>query len=138
MGQREHQEQVINKLLSMPDPPNTPARLAEVKIRQGDLFTQLGQFDKAEHALQEALGILRQISDSTGESHALRSIGFLRWHQNRFDEAVAMNEAALMIDQQRNDLIAIATDLTNLGSVRPRGAARLEKGILQSSRFFYW
>ncbi|MEJ2164204.1 MAG: tetratricopeptide repeat protein [Desulfobacterales bacterium] len=118
LGQREHQQKIIHKLLSKPDIPDDPARLAEVKIRQGDLFTQLGQFDKAEHALQEALRIRRQISDSAGESHALRSIGFLRWHQNRCDEAVAMNEAALMIDRQRNDLMAVATDLTNLGAVR--------------------
>ncbi|NIN01312.1 MAG: tetratricopeptide repeat protein, partial [candidate division Zixibacteria bacterium] len=75
----------------------------------GDLYTQLGRFDEAERALREALAIRRSLSDAAGESSALRSMGFLRWHQAQYEDAIACNEAALAIDRQRDDPTAIAT-----------------------------
>lgn len=117
LGQREHQQKIIDQLLSLLKPLDAPTLLAEVKIRQGDLFTQLGYFNEAEQALDEALNAWRDISNATGESRTLRSMGFLWWHQNRYKEAIESNEAAMTIDRQRNDSNAIATDLTNLGSV---------------------
>jgi class 3 adenylate cyclase/tetratricopeptide (TPR) repeat protein len=92
-------------------------RLAEVYVRQGDLHTQLGRYEDAERALDQALARRQALGDPAGEAHVLRSMGFLRWHQGRYDEAVGCNEAALAIDRRREDPAAMAMDLTNLGAV---------------------
>lgn len=117
LGQRERQQEIINHLLSLIQDLNVPTYLAEIRIRQGDLFTQLGRFEDAECAFKEALSIWRKLPDLAGESRALRSMGFLRWHQARYNESIEMNESALVIDRKRDDPNAIATDLTNLGAV---------------------
>lgn len=92
-------------------------RLAEVYVRQGDLYTQLGRYEDAERALGQALAQRQALQDPVGEAQVLRSMGFLRWHQGRYQEAVAYNEAALALDRRRDDLASVAMDLTNLGAV---------------------
>jgi predicted ATPase/class 3 adenylate cyclase len=117
LGQRDQQQKIINKLISLVQPEKDQALLAEIYMRQGDLYTQLGNYNEADRVLNDAINNWRSLSDASGESRSLRSMGFLRWHQNRYKEAIKCNEEALAIDRQREDSIAIATDLTNLGSV---------------------
>ena len=117
LGQREQQQAIMDQLFQLLQPEGDPARLAETYARQGELYTELGCFDGAEQALGEALALRRALSDGPGESSTLRSMGFLRWHQKRYEEAVACNEAALAIDRQCGDVETIATDLRNLGNV---------------------
>jgi class 3 adenylate cyclase/tetratricopeptide (TPR) repeat protein len=136
LGRRNEQQGVIDRLfelLSSADRPGdetarqraggraetggTAGRLAEVYVRQGDLHTQLGRYEDAERALDQALTRRQALGDPVGEAHVLRSMGFLRWHQGRYDEAVGCNEAALAIDRRGQDLAAMAMDLTNLGAV---------------------
>jgi class 3 adenylate cyclase/tetratricopeptide (TPR) repeat protein len=117
LGQRDQQQKVIDKLISLVQPEKDQALLAEIYMRQGDLYTQLGNYDEAERVLNSSINNWRSLSDVIGESRCLRSMGFLRWHQGQYKEAIKCNEEALDIDRQREDLMAIATDLTNLGSV---------------------
>ena len=117
MGQRDQQQKVIDKLISLVQPEKDQALLAEIYMRQGDLYTQLGNYDEAERVLNDAISSWRSLSDAIGESRSLKSMGFLRWHQGRYKEAIKCNEKALAIDRQREDLMTIATDLTNLGAV---------------------
>ena len=117
LGQRDQQQKVIDKLISLVQPEKDPALLAEIYMRQGDLYTQLGNYDEAERVLNDAISSWHSLSDALGESRSLRSMGFLRWHQDRYKEAIKCNEEALAIDRQREDSMAIATDLTNLGAV---------------------
>ena len=117
LGQREQQQAIIDQLLALLPPGVDSFWLAEIYVRQGDLYTQLGCFAEAERALGKALTTWRALSNAIGESRTLRSMGFLRWHQSRYKEAIDCNEAALAIDRQCDDPTAIATDLTNLGAV---------------------
>ncbi len=117
LGQRNRQQAIIDQLLSAVQPDNDPSCLAEIYVRQGDLCTQVGRYDEAEHFLNDALVNWRTLSDSKGESRTLRSMGFLRWHQKEYKAAVKCNEEALQIDRELNDPKAIATDLTNLAAV---------------------
>ncbi len=117
LGQRDQQQKVIDKLISLVQPEKDQALLAEIYMRQGDLYTQLGNYEEAERVLNDAISSWHSLSDALGESRALRSMGFLRWYQDRYKEAIKCNEEALAIDRQREDPMAIATDLTNLGLV---------------------
>ena len=117
LGRRDKQQKIIDKLISLVQLDKDPALLAEIYLRQGDLFAQVGYYDEAEGAINNALTNWRSLSDAMGESRSLRSMGFLRWHQGLYKEAIRCNEEALDIDRQRDDPMAIATDLTNLGAV---------------------
>jgi class 3 adenylate cyclase/tetratricopeptide (TPR) repeat protein len=117
LGRRDQQQKIIDKLISLVEPDKDQALLAEIYMRQGDLYTHIDNYSKAERFLNDALAGWRTLSDASGESRSLRSIGFLRWHQGRYEEAVKCNEEALAIDRQREDPMAIANDLTNLGAV---------------------
>jgi len=116
-GLRDQQQTIIKLLFSLVRGAADQSRLAEVHMRQGDLYTQLGQYGEAEHALLDALRIWRDLSDKVGESRSLRSMGFLLWNQGLHEKALKCNEDALEIDRQLNDLKAIATDLNNLGAL---------------------
>ncbi|MFH1623858.1 MAG: tetratricopeptide repeat protein [Pseudomonadota bacterium] len=138
LGWRKRQQALIDQLLSLLQSFDDPACLAEIKVREGDLYTQLGRFDDAEHALSDSLATWRALSDTLGESRALRSMGFLRWHQGQDKEAITFNEAALAIDRLRDDPTAIATDLTNLGAVwRNLGNHKNALGCLEEALQFY-
>jgi tetratricopeptide (TPR) repeat protein len=98
--------------------PHGPSgRLAEAYLRQGDLFTLLKRYDSADRALTIALRLSQERGDAVLERNTLRSIGLLRWHESRFEEALALAESALTIDRERRDELAVAGDLANLGSI---------------------
>ena len=117
LGQRGRQQQIINDLLSLLAPHGASARLAEAYLRQGDVLTLLKRFDPADRALNTVLRISRERQDATLERNALRSIGLLRWHQDRHQEALAHAEQALAIDRGIGDDLAIAGDLANIGNI---------------------
>jgi len=83
LGQREKQQAIIEQILSLLQPADDPARLAEVYVRQGDLCTLLRRFTDAEEALDKSLCISRDISDPICERNALRSLGLLYWHEGK-------------------------------------------------------
>ena len=117
LGTRERQEAVIDKIFSILSKEEDVSRLAAVQLRRGDLMTQLGKYLDAEEALESSLALRGQIGDESGESNALRSLSFLRWHQGRSRDALICNERALAIDQKRGDSKSISHDLTNLAAV---------------------
>ncbi len=117
LGARDRQEAVIEEMFSILSQEEDVGRLAAVQLRHGDLLTQLGKYFDAEEALESSLALRGQIGDEPGESNALRSLSFLRWHQGRSREALACNERALAIDQKRGDGKSIVHDLTNLAAV---------------------
>ncbi len=117
LGERERQQQIIDELLALLEPAQDHAKLAMIYCRQGELYTLLNRFDAAEEVLNKSLRLSRDLADTVAERSALRSLGFLNWHQGRNEEAVANSEAALAIDRQSGDTQAIAGDLTNLGNI---------------------
>ena len=124
LGRREQQQTLIAQLFALLQASDDQARLAESVCAPGDLYTQVGRFEEAEQALEAALHLRRTLADTAGESHVLRSLGFLRWYQGQYAEALAHNEAALALDRQRHDRLTVATDLTQSwhGVAQSRGA----------------
>lgn len=120
LGRRERQQEIIDELLSLLEPGGDPIKRAEVCVRQGDLNVVLGEFDEAEKALNDALRLSRNHTDTDLEGKALRSLGFLRWQQERYEDAVAVNEKVLAIDRRRGDTEALAADVTNVCTVLQR------------------
>jgi len=117
LGYPERQQALINRIISLLDPLTDQARLAEVYIRQGELFTLLKNFTEAERFLNDSLAIRRSLSDRAGERRALRSLGFLSWQQGLYQEALACNRSALEIDQEIEDATGYTQDLSNIGAI---------------------
>lgn len=140
LGRREQQQRLIDEMVALLADERDPARLAEVFVRQGDLFTLLRQFEAAEAALQRSLLLRRELGDALGITNTLRSLGLLRWHQGRDADALAHIEEALELDRARDDAAAVIGDLSNLGYVLKglglldRARARLQEGLELSDR----
>ena len=139
LGLRGRQQRIIDELVALLDPSREPARLAEACLRQGDLNTLLRRFVEAESALERSLGLRDGLGDTIGRRNTLRSLGLLRWHQGRDDEALACIEATLAIDRERGDHEAHVGDLANLGVVlkgmgqTDRARATLEEALRLST-----
>ena len=117
MGLRGRQEQIIDELLALVEPTGDRAKLAEVYVRQGDVYTLLRRFAAAEEALNRSLAIREQLRDAVGQRNTLRSLGLLRWHEGRNQDALALVEQALAIDRELGDQEAVLGDLSNRGHV---------------------
>jgi tetratricopeptide (TPR) repeat protein len=129
-GHRTGQQAAIDELLMLlagdadsdadSDVDVAPDTLAEVHVRQGDLHIIAGRFGQAEEVLGEALRISRRQGSVPLEQMALRSMSFLRWHQDRHEEALFLNTELVALDRQRGDSDALVTDLLNLLTVLKR------------------
>lgn len=117
MGQPARQQQIIDQLVGLLTSSEDHTRLAEAYLRQGDLYTLLRRFADAEVALQRSLRLRREQGDRVGERNTLRSLGLLRWHEERNAEALELAEETLRIDRERGDVPAIVGDLTNCGAI---------------------
>ncbi|MEE8536633.1 MAG: AAA family ATPase, partial [Acidobacteriota bacterium] len=74
IGLRVRQQHIIDELFTLLEPAGDRARLAEVYLRQGDVYTLLQRYDAAEEALNMSLQLSRDLSDPVGEHNALRSM----------------------------------------------------------------
>ena len=117
LGLRARQQQIIDALIRHLAREEGSARLAEVYLRQGDLSTLLKRFDAADRALATALRIGQERSDTGLLRSALRSLGLLRWHEGRHQEALEITHRVLALDRECDDNLAVALDLTNLGNI---------------------
>src|SRR5882757_315399 len=117
LGQRGRQQLIVDELISLLAPRGASERLSQAYLRQGNLSTLLKRYDAADRMLSTALRICRERGDVALERHALRSLGLLRWHEERHAEALAITESALAIDRERHAELAVAGDLANLGVI---------------------
>ena len=117
LGARERQEAVIGEMFCHPRAGRgrKPSCRRSAAARRS--VDPAGQIFDAEEALESSLALRGQIGDEAGESNALRSLSFLRWHQGRSREALTCNERALAIDQKPGDGKSIVHNLTNLAAV---------------------
>jgi tetratricopeptide (TPR) repeat protein len=136
LGLRGRQQRIIDELVALLEPADDPSRLAEASLRQGDLSTLLRKFDDAESALDRSLRLRRQLGDVVGERNVLRSLGLLRWHQGRDEDALRCIEAVVAVDRERGDVEAQVADMANLGNVlkgmgrHAQALALLEEALL--------
>jgi CHAT domain-containing protein/Tfp pilus assembly protein PilF len=83
----------------------------------GGLYFDLGQYDKALIALQEALGIRQSIGDKYGTIDTLIDLGRVYQKYDRIEEAIASYEAADRLSTSLGDWqskIYILSDLANI------------------------
>jgi len=134
LGQRRRQQEIITELIALLAPQGAGSRLAEAYLRQGDLLTLLKQFDGAERALNTALRLSRERNDRPLERSALRSVGLLRWHQDRHLEALQIAEQTLAFDRESGDERSIIGDLANVGSIlRALGEYDRARAVLEEA-----
>ncbi len=117
LGLRGRQQHIVDELIALLEPTSDEDQLAEVYLRQGDLFTLLRRFGEAERPLMRSLELRRKRHDREGERNTLRSLGLLRWHGGRPRDAIPFIEQSLEIDRERRDMLATVTDLSNYGAV---------------------
>lgn len=125
LGLRSRQQELIERVLTILEKSDDDVNLAEAYLRQGDLFTLLRDFDRAEVALDRSLELRRQLGDEVGERNTLRSLGLMHWHHGRLDAALDAIHAALALDRRRAHAAGVAGDLVNLGAVL-KGCGDLE------------
>jgi tetratricopeptide (TPR) repeat protein len=98
----------------------------QARIIGGDLLTLLKRYDAAERALNTAVRLSSERGDTRLERSTLRSVGLLRWHQDRHLEALEIAQKALAFDRAFGDTRSIIGDLSNVErvlvglDVRPR------------------
>jgi tetratricopeptide (TPR) repeat protein/class 3 adenylate cyclase len=117
LGLRQRQLRIAEELIDRLAPLGASLKLAEAYLRQGDVCTLLRRFDAADRALATALRISREQADRASERNVLRSIGLLRSHEGRPQDAIASFGEALVIDRELGEAAAGAADLASLGNV---------------------
>ncbi|MDQ3345599.1 MAG: tetratricopeptide repeat protein [Chloroflexota bacterium] len=134
LGQRTRQQQIINEVISLLAPQGASSRLAEAYLRQGDLLTLLKRFDAADRALNTVVRLSRDKGDKVLERNALRSVGLLRWHQDRHVEALAIAENALELNRALGDEVGVLGDLSNIGNIlRALGDYSRARAVLEEA-----
>ena len=128
LGRRSRQQDLIAQLMLLLEPAGASVRLVRTRIRQGELHTLLGQFEAADKPLREAVSMTVELGDRELERAAVRGLGFLRWQEERYEEAIECNERALEISVELGNDDAQVGDRTNLASVL-RSAGEPEKAI---------
>jgi predicted ATPase/class 3 adenylate cyclase len=135
LGQRSRQQQIINEVIALLAPHGASSRLAEAYLRQGDLLTLLKRFDAADRALHTVVRLSRDNGDKVLERNALRSVGLLRWHQDRPAEALTIAEKTLELNRALGDELGVLGDMSNIGNILrsmgeyPRARAILEEAL---------
>jgi tetratricopeptide (TPR) repeat protein len=117
LGHRARQLTLVGELIALLAPHGGSTRLAEAYLRQGDVFTLLRRFDAADRALGTSLLLSRELGDRTGERNAIRSMGLLRSHEGRREEAIVNIEQALALDLELGETTAAAGDVASLGNL---------------------
>ena len=116
-GERGRQREIVRQLLPLAERAGDPGTEAEVLLRAGDLEVSLRRYDAAEDALLRAVAKAEEAGSSPVHRKALRSLGLLRWHQDRNDDALDILRDVLESDRREGDTEGIILDHHNLGSV---------------------
>jgi CHAT domain-containing protein len=92
-----------------------PQLSGEVAIRQGTLAFLRGDIPAAESAYRDTLRIAREQQDQFLEASALGSLGLVATRQERYDESIDWNQAALRLSQTVGARTSVARILGNMG-----------------------
>lgn len=133
-GERAEQRKIIAALRPLVEGSGDAALEAEILVRAGDLEVSLRNYAAAEAALLKAVDTASRANDSAIHRKALRSLGLLRWHQDRNEEALEILGAVLADDREAGDVEGMILDHHNLGSVyRSMGDVREALRLAQES-----
>lgn len=134
VAERGEQMRLIERLLELARAEGDHALLAEVLVRQGEANAVAARYDEAERAFDAALDIALTERLRAGERDARRGLAFLRWHQGRFREAVALNESVVALSKRLGDAGRVVHGLGNLGAaLRSVGELDASKRTLEEA-----
>jgi len=99
---------------------DTPAKTAQALFAHAESRIAAGRFDQAERALDCADATLGAAADPALRYELVRRRGILDYRRERVPEALARFECALALAEAREDRVAVARDLKNIGSALRR------------------
>ncbi len=91
-----------------------PELLGEVALKKGTIYFLAGEIAKAESSYRKALEIARGQKDPFLEAAALSGLGVVATRNERYDEAVEWNRAALRLSQSVGAKYSLAQILGNM------------------------
>lgn len=127
-GERGEQRKIIAQLRPLVEGCGDAALEVEVLVRSGDLELSLRNYAAAEEVLLDAVEKASRAGDPAIHRKSLRSLGLLRWHQDRNEEALEILETVLQDDEQAGDIEGMILDHHNLGSVH-RSMGHVEEAL---------
>ena len=87
-----------------------------------DLATRVGDFERADSLLQEALELYRSLGWKHGANNALHNLAFLRFRRGVEAEAMTLARESLLLSQRFGDVRFAILSLSLLGSLFARSA----------------
>ncbi|MBW4518373.1 MAG: CHAT domain-containing protein [Scytolyngbya sp. HA4215-MV1] len=93
-------------------------------IEQAQVYSDLGQHQRAIEQLQTTLGLARKISDRSLETATQGSLGNAYWAAGEYDDALQAQRESLNLARELNAPIDISTALNNLGNAYASRAER--------------
>ena len=96
------------------------AQTARMLFAHAEARTAAGRFDEAARSLDCAEAVLGDADDEASRYELVRRRGILDYRRERIPQALARFECALKLSNAREDGVAIARDLKNVGSALRR------------------
>lgn len=81
----------------------------------GDIYYQIGMYQKALACYEQGLAIRRELGDREGEGATLNNIGSVYWGQGMFEQALQYYQQSLTIQREIGDRDGEGTTLNNIG-----------------------
>ncbi|MCB0112744.1 MAG: tetratricopeptide repeat protein [Caldilineaceae bacterium] len=90
LGRRDEESATLELLAQQPEAPPF-----EVHFRWGEYFESMGEYPRAEEAVQRALDAARQLADLRGQVRSLARLGLMAWRQGDYEAASQHYQHAL-------------------------------------------
>lgn len=90
---------------------------ANLNVKKGAAYFQLGQFEKSLACQLEALRIYEQLHSDIGIVQALNNVAAVYEHQQQLDKALEYFQRSLAIKEKMKDQYQVGVALINIGSI---------------------
>jgi tetratricopeptide (TPR) repeat protein len=109
--------------------------LGEVSLREGELYSKTGYFEKARTVFEESLSIFKRIGNSERQASLFMSLGNLHLREKQEEKALHCYEEANTIYKRLQNQEAQAKVLNNIGVVYDKmGQENLAQSSYEESR----
>jgi predicted ATPase/class 3 adenylate cyclase len=117
IAKRDDQKKILEEIITLSKDINDKSRLSDGYIKQGELLSVVGEYQKAKEICQSALTLKREIGDKVGEGKALRGMGFINWRSADYNDALKYHKEALRVHREVGSSEAEGFELISLGEV---------------------
>lgn len=117
MAKRDDQKKILEEIITLSKDINDKTRVSDGYIKQGELLSVMGEYQKAKEICQSALTLKRETGDKIGEGKALRGMGFINWRSADYNDALKYHKEALMVHRELGSREAEGFELISLGEI---------------------